>query len=193
MITFLKDILEPSQRDIFNQLTQMERATTFSLHSLKDRLLLSSNIGLPSHLIQDFQQWPAYTNYTSPIVKKIAEEDMLRMAKLQSTPQISSEKWCSTESSEDVIPQRKHSFGSQEAGATEPSPAFSQMHPPSSPLSIWKDLRADLGMRTHTEPLRPTTTSNVVIFSRKAPFRVLPTKLPDITQHKKAKTVRLQG
>ncbi|XP_060108748.1 CMT1A duplicated region transcript 4 protein homolog [Heteronotia binoei] len=192
MATFFKDILEPSQRDIFNQLTQVKITMAFSIISLKDRDLLSSNIGLPSHLIQSCRQWPAYTNYTSPIVKKIAEQDKLRIAKMLPTPQISSEKLHSTESYEDVVPQRKHCYGSQQAGTTETSPAFSYLHTPSSPLWMWKDVPGDLGVQTSPLPLGLTASSNVVIFSRRAPFHVLPMKLPDITQYRKIKTVRLQ-
>ncbi|XP_077180462.1 CMT1A duplicated region transcript 4 protein [Paroedura picta] len=193
MATFLKDILEPPQRDIFNQLTRVKRTMTFSISSLKDRALLSSNIGLPSHLIQRCRQWPAYTNYTSPLVKKIAEQDKLRTAKLPPMVQISHEKVHSTESGEEGIPWKTYSYGAREAGTTEPSPAFSQMPTPSSPLWISKDSPGDLRVQISPLPLGPTVTSNLVIFSRRAPFRVLPMKLTDITQHKKTKTVRLLG
>ncbi|XP_048343836.1 CMT1A duplicated region transcript 4 protein isoform X1 [Sphaerodactylus townsendi] len=184
MVTFLKDILEPSQRDIFNQLTQTDRTMAFSINTVKDRALLSCNIGLPSHLVQRCRQWPAYTNYTSLIVKKLAEEDKFRTAKWLPVPQMSSEKQQSPESCEDVILQKKHSDGSQEAEATEPSSAFSHMGTTLKDLPVCPSA---LVMQTSSLPLGPTATSNLVIFSRRAPFRVLPMKLPDITPSSKTK------
>ncbi|XP_062977591.1 CMT1A duplicated region transcript 4 protein homolog [Elgaria multicarinata webbii] len=137
MDIFLKDILEPSQRDIFNLLTQMKTTMAVPFHnSMKDRFLLTGNIGIPPHLIHSCQ-WPAYTTHTSPVVKMLVELDKLRIAKFLGRQQVSSPGPHRSESIQAHITQKKYIRGSQEAGvAAEPSPALSQFSMIVSPFGF---------------------------------------------------------
>ncbi|XP_060127791.1 uncharacterized protein LOC132591744 isoform X2 [Zootoca vivipara] len=140
MDIFLKDLLEPSQRDIFNHLTRMKTTMAVPFKSaLKDRALVSSNIGMPPHLIHRIQ-YPAYTSHTSPVVKKLAEQDKLRISKLLAAPRISIQGLSSRESSLSHIPQQKRSYGSQDVGvAAEQSPAVSRFSIATSPLYVSRE------------------------------------------------------
>ncbi|KYO40822.1 CMT1A duplicated region transcript 4 protein [Alligator mississippiensis] len=82
------EILEPSQRDIFNHLTRMKMTPAYTFkNSLKEQSSYSVNIGLPSHSIPSCRHWPAYVTHTSPVVKMLVEQDKLRKAGPQGTSQ----------------------------------------------------------------------------------------------------------
>ncbi|XP_039196132.1 uncharacterized protein LOC120306614 isoform X2 [Crotalus tigris] len=119
-----EDILHPSQRDTFNQLTQMQSNMDVPFKStIKDRSLKLGNIGIPSHLIH-VCHWPAYTTYTSPTVKNFIEQDKSRTAMFLEATHLSSLAQHPRETSQDL--QRKTSSGSQESEGAQPSAAESQ-------------------------------------------------------------------
>ncbi|KAM9119538.1 CMT1A duplicated region transcript 4 protein [Pangshura tecta] len=174
MDVFLKENLEPSQRDVFNHLTQMETATACNFkNSLKEHSLFSANIGLPSPLIRRCRQWPTYTTFTSPMVKMLVEQDELRKAGSHGT----SEECRQGMSSGGHTPGRKPSDGSQEAGFTGTIQESSRPNEESSPLRIARGSPANtegLVFQSSSSSAGPPIKGNKVIFSSKPPFRVLP-------------------
>ncbi|XP_053236143.1 uncharacterized protein LOC128409589 isoform X1 [Podarcis raffonei] len=194
MDIFLKDLLEPSQRDIFNHLTRTKTTMAVPFKSaLKDRALVSSNIGIPPHLIHRIQ-YPAYTSHTSPVVKKLAEQDKLRISKLLSAPRISYQGLSSRENSLAHIPQQKRSRGSQDVGvAAEPSPAVSRFSIATSPLYVSREF-FDGGLVPISSflPEGASAPGNFVIFAKKrVPFRVLPMKPLDASSIRKGKKMQI--
>ncbi|XP_025019750.1 CMT1A duplicated region transcript 4 protein homolog [Python bivittatus] len=184
-----EDILQPSQRDSFDQLTRMQSTTDVSFKNmLKDRSYTLGNIGIPSHLIH-VHHWPAYTTHISPMVKKFIEQDKSRIATFLETTHLSSLAQHHKETSQDL--QKKPSPGSEEAEAAEPSPAGSQFSATVSFCWAQKDSLGNyggLGVPGSFLPLGPAATGNLVIFAKKKnPLRVLPMKLPDVSQRRKNK------
>ncbi|KAM7145783.1 CMT1A duplicated region transcript 4 protein [Macrochelys suwanniensis] len=178
MDVFLKEILEPSQRDAFNHLTRMEMATAYKFkNSLKEQSLFSANIGLPSPLIRRCRQWPAYTTLTSPTVKMLVEQDELRKAGSQGTSEEFRQGMGSSRSSRSYTPGRKPSDESQEAGFTGTTQESSRPNEDSSPLRIARGSPANtegLFFQSSSSSAGPPIKGNKVIFSSKPPFRVLP-------------------
>ncbi|XP_042311127.1 CMT1A duplicated region transcript 4 protein homolog isoform X2 [Sceloporus undulatus] len=150
-----------------------------SKNPLKDRSLVSGNIGISPHLICTCE-WPAYTTYTSPMVKKLVEEDKSRIEGLLGTPRGSSQR---SSSSQAHLHQKKYSRGSQEVGITGASPGTPRFSTTISPFRVTKDSATGyggLGVLSSDSPLGTSITQNLVIFSRRRiPLRVLPMKLPD--------------
>uniref|UniRef100_A0A8C5RK87 Uncharacterized protein n=1 Tax=Laticauda laticaudata TaxID=8630 RepID=A0A8C5RK87_LATLA len=146
-----------------------------------DRSLKSGNIGIPSHLIH-VCHWPAYTTYTSPMVKNFIEQDKSRTAMLLKASHLSSLAQYHGKTSQDL--QRKSSPGSQESEAAQPGPEESELTATVSFCWAQKDSlghRGDLGGQGSFLP-----KSNLVIFAKKRnPLCVLPMKLPDISQRGK--------
>ncbi|XP_010223800.1 PREDICTED: CMT1A duplicated region transcript 4 protein, partial [Tinamus guttatus] len=56
------------------------RVTMQLKNQLAENTLSSVNTGLPSHLIEHHNPWPAYTTHTAPVVKMLVEQDKLRKA-----------------------------------------------------------------------------------------------------------------
>ncbi|XP_013918716.1 PREDICTED: CMT1A duplicated region transcript 4 protein homolog [Thamnophis sirtalis] len=177
MALFLKDILQPSQKDTFNLLTQVQSHVDDPFKStIKDRSLKSGNIGIPSHLIH-VCRWPAYTTYTSPMVKNFIEQDKPRTATFLGASHSSSLAQHRRDTSEDL--QRKTSPGSQESEAGQRSSEETQL---SATVSFcWARKVSHYGGLGRPGSFTPT--DNLVIFAKKRnPLRVLPMKLPDISQ-----------
>ncbi|XP_065419423.1 CMT1A duplicated region transcript 4 protein [Chrysemys picta bellii] len=178
MDVFLKEILEPSQRDAFNHLTQMEMATAYNFkNSLKEQSLFSANIGLPSPLIRRCRQWPAYTTLTSPMVKMLVEQDELRKAGSQGTSEECRQGMGSSRSRGSHTPGRKPSDQSQEASFTGTTQESSRTNEDSSPLRIARGSPANtegLFFQSSSSSAGSPIKGNKVIFSSKPPFRVLP-------------------
>lgn len=146
-----------------------------------DRSLKSGNIGIPSHLIH-VCRWPAYTTYTSPMVKNFIEQDKSRTATFLEASYSSSLAQHRREPSQDF--QRKTSPDSQESEAAQQSPAESQL---SATVSFCWGRKVSLGhCGGMGGPGSFLPTGNLVIFAKKRnPLRVLPMKLPDISQRGK--------
>ncbi|CAM4651537.1 unnamed protein product [Caretta caretta] len=178
MDVFLKEILEPSQRDAFNHLTQMETATACAFkNSVKEQRMFSANIGLPSPLIHRGRQWPAYTTLTSPTVKMLLEQDKLRKAGSQGTSEECRQGMGSSRNSRGHTLGRKPSDESQEAGFTGTTQESSRPNEDSSPLRIARGSPANtegLFFQSNSSSVGPPIKGNKVIFSSKPHFRVLP-------------------
>uniref|UniRef100_A0A8D0KNM9 Uncharacterized protein n=1 Tax=Salvator merianae TaxID=96440 RepID=A0A8D0KNM9_SALMN len=146
-------------------------------------MLVSANIGIAPHLIFS-HQWPAYTTHTSPTVKMLVEQDKLRIAKFLATSPTVREEPCSRGTKQAHISQWEDSSGPQEADVTEPSAAESQDSTAGcAPFDVNKDSLISYGglrVQSSSSISEPTTTCNLVIFSRRRdPLRVLPMKMPD--------------
>ncbi|KAJ7316127.1 hypothetical protein JRQ81_002289 [Phrynocephalus forsythii] len=170
----------------------MPTAMAFSLKNpLKDRSLVSGNIGIPSHLIS-LCQWPAYTTHISSMVKVLVDQDKAKIERFLGTPRGKTQAPPhSTESSQAHSIQKKRSLGSQGADVLGPSPAVSRFSTTISSFGVTKDSSATFGGQgalsgcSHMGP--SLTGSQLVIFSkRRAPLLVLPMKLPDASNSKKS-------
>nr|XP_060616949.1 CMT1A duplicated region transcript 4 protein homolog [Anolis sagrei ordinatus] len=152
-----------------------------------ERSLVSGNIGIPPHLIHTCK-WPAYTTYTSPVVKKLVEEDKLKIEAFLGAPRRTCDE---SHSSQANLPQRKQSLGFQETIPDTPRISITV-----SPSGVRKDSAFGYGgseMESNDSAWGPSITKNLVIFSkRRVPLRVLPMKLPDVAKKRKAKQVSLQ-
>ncbi|XP_057257373.1 CMT1A duplicated region transcript 4 protein [Pezoporus wallicus] len=86
MDAFLKDILEPSEQDVFNSLTRMETPSINTFRNpCAEHEMPSANLGLPSHLIQHRWPQPAYVTHTAPMVKMLFEQDEWRRGSCSSS------------------------------------------------------------------------------------------------------------
>ncbi|XP_040438370.1 CMT1A duplicated region transcript 4 protein [Falco naumanni] len=151
MDVFLKEILEPSEQDVFDDLTRMETLSSDTFSSpCAEYLPPSANVGLPSHLIQCHRPWPAYTTHTAPVVKMLVEQDERRKA--------ASNRPAETETNREP----------QEAEEVTQVPKLSRG---SSTHGMGKDF---VGMSTAESSLPSPSVCNRVIFARKPPLRVLP-------------------
>uniref|UniRef100_A0A803TBG1 CMT1A duplicated region transcript 4 n=1 Tax=Anolis carolinensis TaxID=28377 RepID=A0A803TBG1_ANOCA len=143
------------------------------------------NIGIPPHLIYTCQ-WPAYTTYTSSVVKKLVEEDKSKIEEFLGTPRRSSD---GSPSSQANLSQKKHSLGFQEEGITGALPVTPRFSTTVSPFGVRKDSAfgySALEMGSNDSAWGPSVTQNLVIFSRRrVPLRVLPMKLADVANKRK--------
>ncbi|XP_061867113.1 CMT1A duplicated region transcript 4 protein homolog [Colius striatus] len=153
MDAFLKKNLEPSEQDMFDQLTQMEAPSVSTSRSLECSLPLEANVGLPGHLIQCLHPPPAYVTYTAPVVRMLVKQDEQQKAAA----------CCPAE----MEPNREP----PEAEFDEGSPVLSELSRGSSTPGAGKD---SAGMSVAESRLPSPSVYNRVIFARKHALSVLP-------------------
>ncbi|XP_053939737.1 CMT1A duplicated region transcript 4 protein homolog [Cuculus canorus] len=151
---FLKEILDPSEQDMFDHLTRMKTSSINTFRNpCAEHALTSATLGLPSHLIEYHHPKPAYTTYVAPVVKKFIEQDEQRKAAFNH-------------------PAKAEPNGeSQEADSEEETQVLSMLSESSS-TSVTEE-ESD-GIPTAESSLPPPNVCYRVIFARKPPSCVLP-------------------
>ncbi|XP_057357912.1 CMT1A duplicated region transcript 4 protein [Manis pentadactyla] len=137
---------------------------------------LTENIGLPLHLLEQHDPWPAYVTYTSPMVKRLIEKSRAR--DLAWTQALEESRQMTRPNNTSSIRQLKRKRSSKSSGNMVLEDSRSE-----AMLSVWSTSSASsVGHTVIPEPIHlqtesrenPTTNYNKIIFSRKPLMRMLP-------------------
>lgn len=137
---------------------------------------LTENIGLPLHLLEQHDPWPAYVTYTSPTVKRLIEKSRAR--DLAWTQALEESQRMTRPNNTSSIRQLKRKRSSKSSGNMVLEDSRSE-----TMLSVWSTSSAlSMGHTVISEPIHlqtesrenPTADYNKIIFSRKPLMRMLP-------------------
>ncbi|XP_058415427.1 CMT1A duplicated region transcript 4 protein [Diceros bicornis minor] len=137
---------------------------------------LTENIGLPLHLLEKHNPWPAYVTYTSPMVKRLIEKGKAREVECTQPPEES--RRTSRQNKSFSVIQLKRKKSSKSSGDTVFKDTRSE-----NMLSVWGTYSASaMGPTVIPKPTHfrmdsrdsPTANYNKIIFARKPMMRMLP-------------------